>query len=219
MTKSRNLIAPKHTWTGFQLDALRRLYPGTVTAVLAAALGLSVNAVNTKATALGLKKSRAFLASERSGRLGNGWHDGRGASTRWGKGQQGSFKPPKGVRLSPSTEFKPGSRPANWQPVGALRINGDGDLDIKVAEGLRCWVSMRRYVWETEVGPIPAGMLVEVRNGDGHDTQLSNLFLATRAEHVAHHLHLKYPKDLRSAMQLQGRLRNRIKALEGAQHG
>lgn len=214
MTKSRNLIRPRHAWTGFELDALSRLFPIGTTSSLAKLLGLPVHVIQKKAQALGLEKSPEFLASPASGRL-----DGvRGTATRFKPGQPNEHRWKKGACVSPETQFKPGQRPANHQPVGALRINGDGGLDIKVDEGRRCWVSMRRYVWETEVGPIPAGMLVEVRNGDGHDTQLSNLFLATRTEHMARHLHLKYPKDLRSTMQLQGRLRNRIKALEGAQH-
>jgi hypothetical protein len=214
MTKSRNLIRPKHHWTGFELDALRLLFPSGTTSALATLLKLPAHVVQKKAKALGLEKSPEFLASPASGRL-----DGvRGAATRFKPGQPSDHRWKKGARVSPETQFKPGARPANHQPVGALRINSAGDLDIKVDEGLRCWVSMRRFVWESEVGPIPPGMLVEVRNGDGHDTQLNNLYLATRQEHLANHLHRKYPKDLRSAMQLQGRLRNRIKALEGAQH-
>lgn len=214
MTKSRNLIRPRHAWTGFELDALRRLFPNVVTRSLEVMLGIPSHVINTKARTMGLKKSPEFLASERSGRL-DGVH---GVATRFGAGRKPPALP-KGSRVSPATEFKPGARPANWQPVGALRINSMGDLDIKVAEGRMCWVSMRRFVWESEVGPIPDGMLVTCLNGDPHDTRRENLALLNRTEHIAHHLHLKYPKDLRSAMQLQGRLRNRIKALEGAQHG
>jgi hypothetical protein len=215
MTKSRNLIRARHQWTGFELDALRRLFPNVTTKSLEVSLGIPYSTIVTKAKAMGLKKSAEFLASPLSGRL-----DGvRGSETRFVPGDPRRGTPfQKGVHVSPETQFKAGARPANWQPVGALRINSAGDLDIKVAEGKNQWVAMRRFVWETEVGPIPPGMLVEVLNGDPHDTQIGNLYLATRREHIANHLHRKYPKELRSAMQLQGRLMNRIKALEGAEH-
>ena len=215
MTKSRHLIRPRHAWTGAELDVLRRMFPDTVTAVLADVLGIPAHVVSKKAQALGLQKSPAFLASPRSGRT----FDGRGAATRFQPGQPSEHRWKKGAQVSPETQFKPGERPVNCQEVGALRINSMGDLDIKVADGKGCWMAMRRYVWETEVGPIPAGMLVTCLNGDSHDTRRENLVLMTRTENIAHHLHLKYPKDLRSTMQLQGRLKNRIKALEGAQHG
>jgi hypothetical protein len=69
MTKSRNLIRPKHAWTGFELDALRRLFPTGTTSSLAKLLGLPVHVVQRKAQALGLEKSPEFLASPASGRL------------------------------------------------------------------------------------------------------------------------------------------------------
>lgn len=214
MTKSRGLLRPRHQWTGFELDALRRLYPDTTARCIADVLGIALHVVYKKAQELKLEKSAAFLASPASGRL-----DGvRGSATRWG-GDRKPPRTPKGVRMSPGTEFKAGQRPANWQPVGALRINSMGDLDIKVVDGPNGWVALRRYVWESEFGPIPPGMVVGVRNGDPHDTQPHNLVLTTRTGHLERHLLKKYPKELRNAMALQGRLKNRIKALEGAQHG
>lgn len=216
MTKSRGLLRPRHQWTGFELDALRRLYPDTTARAIADVLGIALHVVYKKAQELKLEKSAAFLASPASGRL-----DGvRGSATRFVPGQKPVGTPfKKGVSFNPATQFKAGARPANWQPVGALRINSMGDLDIKVTDGRNGWVALRRYVWESEFGPIPPGMVVGVRNGDPHDTQPHNLVLTTRTGHLERHLLKKYPKELRNAMALQGRLKNRIKALEGAQHG
>ena len=47
--------------------------------------------------------------------------------------------------------------------MGALRVNTDGQLDIKVREGLRAWDSMARFVWATERGPIAPGMARQER--------------------------------------------------------
>lgn len=215
MTKSRGILAPRHRWLEADIDALRRLYPDHTAQFCAQVLGVSVALVYAKAHKLGLKKSAAFLASPASGRL-----DGvKGADTRFKPGHAGDYAAlRKGVRFSPRTEFKPGSAPANRLEVGALRINSMGDIDIKVAPGPRQWVSLRRYVWESECGPIPPEMCVAVKNHDPHDTRLENLVLLTRAENIAHNLLRRYPKELRNTMALAGRVRNRIQQIQGDQH-
>ena len=159
MTKSRGILRPRHRWLEADIDALRRLYPDHTAPFCARVLGVPVYLVYARAKQLGLKKSAEFLASPASGRL-----DGkRGSATRFQKGNRPERPFRKGVHASPGTEFRKGLVPANVQEVGALRINSMGDIDIKVAPGKNQWVSLRRYVWETEVGPIPSGMCVAAR--------------------------------------------------------
>lgn len=218
MTKSRGILRPRHDWTLDEVVLLVQRYPNEPCKAVAKALRLPADIVYKKARSLDLKKTDAFWDRQRSQASLNARFNERMIATRFKPGSVPQTKGMKGIHLSPHTEFRPGSIPPNRQEVGALRINSMGDLDIKVAPGPRQWVSMRLYVWEQAYGPVPPGMLICVRNHDPHDTQLHNLFLATRAENIAHNLHVRYPKELRCTMQLAGRIRNRIAKHLEAQH-
>lgn len=215
MTKSKGILPPRKVWTAQDLQHLTTHYPDKTAGMLAAEMGIKRHIVSAKACALGLKKSEAFKASAASGRL-----DGiRGAEGRFKPGHTPWTMGMKGVHLSPASEFKKGSVPANCLEVGALRINSLGDLDMKVAPGPGNWVSMRRYAWEQAYGPIQPGMCVLPKNGDGHDTRLCNLKLVTRAENIQINLLSKYPKELRLTMQLRGKLASQISKSQEACHG
>lgn len=206
MTKSRHLTAPRHRWTAEEEALVRQYWPRTTAAALADMLGLTLGQVYKKARQMGCPKLGSFWASPASGRL-----DGvRGQATRFKPGQVPWSYGTRGLPLGGATRFKPGSVPANVQEVGALRINTLGDIDIKLAPGKGQWLSLRRYVWENAVGPIAPGMCVMVLDHDPHNTQRENLALGTRADNVRHNLLARYPKELRSAMQLGGRLRNMV---------
>lgn len=211
-------------WSAADLRVLRKLYPNTPTKDIAAKLGRSLGPVYQTAARLGLKKSAAYLASPAASRLRRG--DNVGAARRFPKG---NVPWNKGVHWvaggrSAETRFKPGQRSIRWPvedyPIGALRINSDGGLDIKVREGLRAWDSMARWCWESERGPIPRGMVVRPINGDAHDTRIENLRLATRAEVMRDNTLHNYPKPIARAIQLRGALNRRINRLqrEHAEH-
>jgi len=98
----------------------------------------------------------------------------------------------KGTHFSPDTEFKKGHRRTKRHRVRTVRVwirRRNGKLHsarafVKVAQPnvwrLRCHV-----MWEKAHGPIPKGMLLHYRNGDGMDDRLANFLLVTRAEHLA----------------------------------
>ena len=207
MTKSKNIFSPRHVWTDIELRLLRAAYPDQKAGAIAELLGVKLHLIYKKAKQLGLQKSETFKRSAASGRL-----DGmRGSQTRFKPGNTPWTLGQQGLRLGQATEFKKGSVPANVQPVGALRINSMGDIDIKLAPGPRNWLSLRRYAWELVHGPIPEAMCVLPKNGDGHDTRIENLRLVTRADNVRHNLLNRYPVELRNVMALRGRLDKRIK--------
>lgn len=214
MSKSKGILPPRKVWTAQELQHLTTHYPEKTAGMLAAEMGIKHHIVYAKARALGLKKSEAFKASAASGRL-----DGiRGAEGRFKPGHTPWTLGMKGVHMNPATEFKKGDRPANYQEVGALRINSMGDIDIKVAPGPRQWLSLRRYAWEQEHGPIPHAMCVVPWNGDGHDVRSGNLRLVTRAENIRLNLTGKYPKELRNVMALRGRLSKQISRSQESNH-
>lgn len=198
-------------WTPREIALLRRLYPQHSAAEIACRLQRPVYSVYNKAGWLGLRKSREWIAETARRRMLDPDHPGRLAGFKPGHRPWNTGK--KGWRAggrSADTRFQPGSVSPRWDPqiycVGALRINHDGALEIKVRAGSRSWVSLARWTWETERGPIPRGMVVRASNGDPHDTRIGNLRLATRADIMRQNSLHNYPEPLARAIQLRGAL-------------
>lgn len=209
-------------WTAADLRVLRRMYADHSTAEVAAALGRAINSVYVKAQSIGLKKSAAYLASTKSGRIQRGRTDPRMTATQfkpglvpWNKGTHWTA----GGR-SAETRFKKGNRSIRWDEetyaLGALRITTDGTLLIKATPDTdrHSWEIMARFVWCTERGPIPKGYVVRAINGDSHDTRIENLELISRADNARRNSHWnKYPREVSRLIQLKGainRQANRI---------
>ena len=206
----------RRRWTKADDREFRRLYPHQPTADVAKAIGRSLSATYGRAGVLGIAKSAAYLASPAAHRL-----DGvKGMGTRF---QHGLIPWNKGTHWtaggrSAETRFKKGQRSARWPiedyPVGALRINSDGQLDIKITEGVRAWYCMARWVWMTERGPIPKGGVIRAKNGDQYDTRIENLRLTTRGELMRENTYHNYPKEITRLIQLRGALNRQINKRE-----
>lgn len=81
------------------------------------------------------------------------------------------------------TQFKKGGRPHNAKPVGTVVTRTDGYKQIKIAEP-NTWRLLHLLVWEEHYGSVPDGMYVEFKDGDRKNVDISNLFLATKQEHI-----------------------------------
>lgn len=95
--------------------------------------------------------------------------------TPWNKGLKGVCQ--GGV----ATQFKKGSRPNTWVPVGSERISKDGYYEVKTAEP-RTWQYKHRLIWEAAHGPVPAGHAIIFADGSPTNLELDNLVLVTRRE-------------------------------------
>jgi len=95
----------------------------------------------------------------------------------------------RGVRLAPTTEFKPGLVPHNVLPIGHISIlidkQGKQRAWIKIAE--HKWRQRAALVWEIEYGPIPRGYVPHHKDRNTLNDSLDNLELLTRAEHLLEH--------------------------------
>jgi hypothetical protein len=174
MTKSRGINAPRHTWSDQELATLRKLYPHQRTADIAELLGIDLQLVYRRASLLGLRKSEAFAASDKSGRIFKGGTLGQ--KTQFTPGQKpwntGTHYVAGG--RSAETRFKKGQMSGAAQrkyvPIGTLRISKDGYLERKVTDdptlmSSRRWTPVHRLVWQAAHGPIPAGHIVVYRPG------------------------------------------------------
>lgn len=213
MTKSRNILRPRQAWSEADLQLLRQRYPDTQTVELARMIGRPIEHVYKKAGQLGLSKSEAFKASELSGRMKPGSMIGlatrlKPGGTSWNKG-----KPFPSRGRSAETTFKPGQRGTRWVPIGSERVNKYGYLVRKVAETGRYdkdWKFVHRLNWEAAHGPVPKGHLVAFNDGNKSNTDVGNLVLRTKAEHIAIHTIANYPPALRSAVHLVAKIRRKV---------
>jgi len=168
--------APRRYWTPAEEDLLRTQYADSSTETLAALLGRSGRRVLAKANAMGLHKSREFIAAvarERSSRPGH--------PSQAFRFQKGLVPANKGVKHPPGWapgrmavgQFKPGSKPHTWVPVGSHRVvqkkNGGPELQRKVNDNTGPssvrWKPVARLVWEAAHGPVPEGHIVVFKPG------------------------------------------------------
>lgn len=211
------MTAPRSPWTAAQIAALRTRYPDTRTEDLAREIGRSTQSCYVKARSLGIKKSADYLAGPDACRLRR--EDAAGLQTRFRKGQTPWNKGTHFVAggRSPLTRFKPGSVPPNRLPVGHVRVNSEGYLDIKIAPGPRQWVSLSRWNWQQAHGsPPPPGTVLIFKDGDRTNCDISNLEPITRTQNMARNTVHQLPKEVAELVLLRGALLRKINRIERA---
>jgi hypothetical protein len=213
---------PRTAWTARQLATLRACYPDSKTDDLARHIGRPIKSVYLKAMQLGLKKSAEYLQSVQSGRIQRGrQHPAMVASqfqpglTPWNKGKHFD----SGGR-SVLTRFKPGQMPPNRRSVGDIRITTDGNLEIKLGEGMRQWKTLSHYVWFVQHGTWPPkGYVLRAINGDNHDPRIENLELLTRSENMRRNsYHTNYPPEVKKLVQLKGAITRQVNRIAREAH-
>lgn len=210
MTKSRGILK-RVQWTNDQIQYVRERYPHDRAADIAQHLGVKVQSIYVKARALNLVKSPEFFASEMSGRT-NGT---KGMSTRFSSGQA-SWN--KGQKLPNhprnATQFKKGCVPKNALPVGFIRKNTDGYMEIKTAPGMRKWVPLSHWNWKLAHGEYPPkGTALLFRDGNHENCDISNLEVVTNQDLMKKNSLHNYPKEITTLIQLRGALNRRINRL------
>lgn len=179
-------VHKREPWTDRQTAYLKRHYADTPIEVLIVKTRHDQKSIWNKAKALGLRKSREFLAEV--GRKCS--QHPRSIATRFVKGQEPAnkgkrieeFMTADGIRRSSQTRFKKGQLPHNTKPIGYERIDSkDGYVYIKVSMEHKM-VLKHRYVWEQANGPIPDGHNIAFRDGNRQNCDLSNLYLISREE-------------------------------------
>ena len=168
--KARVLRAYRR-WQPWEDEFLRSRYADTLACVIAAGLDRTVRQVYARARGLALRKSEEFLASALSGRMTPGSALGRGSrfeagQTAWNKGRRGLTGVQEACRR---TQFKGGSKPHNWVPVGSFRVTSQGVFEVKYSDRQgspsRRWKPVARAVWESAHGPVPDGMCIAFKPG------------------------------------------------------
>lgn len=228
MARRMGPVVPKQRrryWTPQELALLRQHYPDMTGPECARLLGRSERSVYGKANALGLHKSAAFWASDRSGRVRRGLQDPRmrahqfqpGHAT-WNKGKPGSTGHHPNTQAN---QFKPGRAPQdarNYLPIGSERLNHDGILKRKMSDDTsvypaKRWTPVHRLVWEAAHGPVPRGSVVVFKPGQrttvAENITLDRLECITRRELVKRNSVHQRP-ELKGLYQLKGAITRQV---------
>lgn len=212
-------------WSPEEDALLRQLYPDLSASECARRLGRSVSSVYNQAKRVGLSKSAAFWASDKSGRVQRGRQDPRMQASRfkagqtpWNKGKPGS------TGHHPNTQahqFKPGRRAEearNYLPIGSERLNHDGVLERKMSDDLsvypaKRWTPVHRLIWEAAHGPVPRGSVVVFKPGQravvADQITLDRLECITRRELIRRNSVHRRP-ELAGIYQLKGAITRQI---------
>ncbi len=214
---------PRKKWTEVDIALLCDLYPDSPTAAIAARLDRPIERVYAFANKLGLRKSKAFLASPAAHRL-----DGRiGKDCRFKPGlvpaNKGLRRPGWAPGRMASTQFKAGVKPANtWRPIGT-EVCVDGYWKVKVSDSALPgqsrfdWKMKHVLVWEQANGPVPTGSVIVFRDGNRNHIEPANLECVSRAElQRRNSYHTRYPKEIGLLIQARGALQRQINKLEKA---
>jgi HNH endonuclease len=100
-----------------------------------------------------------------------------------GRFKKGQAPPNKGKKTGgwEPTYFKKGHTPHTYKPVGTERVNGDGYIDVKVADPNK-WRAKHLLVWEEAHGPIPPGHVILFGDGNRKNLDINNLIMVTRKQ-------------------------------------
>ncbi|CAD5107198.1 HNH endonuclease signature motif containing protein [Zestomonas carbonaria] len=216
--RHRDACRSKRFWTEAEEQLLRERYADEETERLAADLGRPIDRVYAKANSLGLRKSEAFMKAtlQRCGQQ----RAERGKASRFQKGMVPWNKGLKGLQAggrAKETQFKKGSKPHTWLPIGSHRVSRDGYLQRKVSDTgypPRDWVGVHILLWQEHHGPVPAGNCLCFKDGNKQNIALDNLELLTRAERMQRNTIHRYPPELKDAIRAVGKLKRTIKEAE-----
>lgn len=186
-------LCKRYGWSRFprltdaQRDAIRRRYPHERAETIAEALGLSLSTVYSLAAREGLQKADGWRASAASGCFQPG--ERRSQATQFRPGQA---SPNKGLRRPGwhrgrmrETQFKPEQRSHTWKPIGSTKTSQGYSFtkvsDVRGVPWLKNWRLTHVLNWEAVHGPVPPGMVLKSRDGNGLNVDPANWELIERA--------------------------------------
>lgn len=212
MTKSRGILGKRKLWTSDEVALMAALFPTTRTETLAQLFECEMHQVHSLASKkMKLQKSEWYMKSTLSGRMVKGANSDNGH--RFAKGHVPANKGMKGMPSHPNavhTQFKPGTRPHNWVPVGTTRFGHGGYMLIKMAEGKLQWKPLHPIIWERLNGPIPDGYVLRFIDGNALNCKVTNLSLYTKRDHFQLLSVHSHGPEIAELYQIKGRITRQI---------
>jgi hypothetical protein len=212
------------TWTDKEDQKLKEIYPHLLNAEVAKSLGRSIKAVENRAFLFKLKKTKDFMSqvAKSNPRFMEGGKKSRfqkGHKT-WTKGVKGEeFKKRIGEKSFQSmakTQFKPGTQPPNFEPIGTIKIRKDKrGVPYKFIKSDKPgnWPHLHREVWEQTNGPIPKGSIIAFIDGNTLNCELSNLVCLTKAENMLRNSKNNFPEEIKQIITIKQRITRKLNQL------
>lgn len=198
----------KKFWTKSEIEWLKENFPSKQIKQLVAESGMTVSRINNKAHELKLKKTNEHLKNN-AGRISANQTE-KSKACRFKKG----FVPwNKGISVHTGGDagyFPKGHKPANHKPVGYVRKNIEGYLEIKMCEGLRSFRLLHRVIWERCNGKLNKGEVVIFLDGNKENVKITNLGVLTKMQNMKRNSYHNYPKEISSLIQLQGAINRQL---------
>lgn len=216
-SKAKILGLKKDGWyrifTDIETQDIKAKFPLTHTAELAREFNCKQSQINNLAYKFGLKKDKSLL-SENGHKLKT-----LGFAHRYTKGhapqnkgrKQSEYMTLEKIERTKATRFQKGHKPPNHRLVGEERVTQDGYIEVKVAEGLRCWKLKHRLVWQTANGEIEKGYNIQFKDGNRENCNLDNLYMINRNNQMSQNTIMRYPTEIRQIIKLTKKLDKKIK--------
>lgn len=199
----------RNPWTPDQITLLSKLYPHERTVDIVEAVGHPVDSIYPKVAKLGIRKSEAFMKSERSGHFMKGRQSSplsqfQKGGIPWNKGM-------KGLQTGgEETQFKKGNIPRNHKPIGTVVIRTDGYNRTKTAEP-NIWELTHRLAWRLAGNDLPVHPAVlSFKDRNPLNCNIENLELSSKIKMMAANSVQALPTNLRRVIQLHGVLLRKL---------
>ena len=194
----------RQTWTPEQEQVVRDHYADTEPERMIALLDNIFSSVQIghKAKQLGVRKSAEYCQQHGCSETGQRVK----GHTPWNKGTNYNAG-----GKSPQHRFRPGAVPKNLRPVGSIRVDVDGYVQIKIAEGKLQWRLLHRENWKKHHGKYPPpGCALLFKDGNKQNCDIENLELVTRKQLMALNSIQNYPEEIREVTHLRAVITRRI---------
>ena len=140
-----------------------------------------------------------------------------GAAFRFTKGHKPWNAGMKGLQCGGvETRFKKGNIPHNTKYDGHTRVNVDGYVEQRVSIGV--YKLQHRIIWEQHNGPIPEGFNVQFKDGNKLNTNIENLYLASKSQNMEQNTIHRYSPELKKAIRTVKKLTKTIQEYETNEH-
>jgi hypothetical protein len=210
----------KRLWSNTEINYVKANYADLSSVDIAQKLNRPLSSIYGLAYKLGLKKSEAFLKSEKSGRLSAG--DKRiGTNTQFIKGHKPAnagkkmeeFMSPETLKKFKSNFFKKGNVPHNaykdWEEGFVKFSDGNSYIRIKVP-GIRKLVFKHVWLFMKAHGSIPEGHVISFIDGNSMNCVFENLKAIPKTENMKRNSIMRFPEELRSVIRLLSKLNKSI---------
>ena len=208
-------------WTKYEVDYLKNNYSNNSTKDLSIKINRSISQIYNKAYSLKLKKSEAFLKSDKSGRLQKGDKTGNKTAFKKGnipfnKGKKWSDYLPKEKQSKIlKTTFQKGNKTHNTKEINTINLRYNKNkipyYHIKISKSK--WQMLHVYLWEQAYGKTEKNEIIVFKDKNTLNCKIENLEKITRIENMYRNSKHKYPKEIIPSMVLINELETKLKTL------